>query len=357
VKIQPIRVIRVPKKAKKSRHPCSPTKKIYFRRLMQILIIQTAFLGDVVLATPVIEKLHRFFPDASIDFLLRKGNEALLKGHPHIRQLIIWDKKNGKWKNVFKLVKQFRSTRYDYVINLQRFMTSGIITAFSGGKKTIGFDKNPLSFLFSKKIPHRFSAPGEPILHEITRNLFCIEALTDNSPQLPKLYPSEKDFETTDHLKATPFITIAPASVWFTKQYPKEKWAAFIKTLNDRYQVYLLGAPSDKSLCEEIMALSGTQRLTNLSGHLSLLQSAALMQSAVMNYVNDSAPLHIASAMDAPVTAVYCSTVPRFGFGPSGTKGMVLETPLPLACRPCGLHGYKKCPEGHFKCSDIVISR
>ena len=118
---------------------------------MKILIIQTAFLGDVVLATPVVEKLHRFFPDARIDFLLRKGNETLLNNHPIIENIIVWNKKEGKWKNVWKIIQQIRKIKYDYVINLQRFATSGIITAFSGGKQTIGFNKNPLSFLFSRR--------------------------------------------------------------------------------------------------------------------------------------------------------------------------------------------------------------
>ena len=323
----------------------------YFHRPMQILIIQTAFLGDVVLATPVVEKLHRFFPGAAIDFLLRKGNESLLKEHPFIRETIIWDKKEAKWKNVFKLIKRFRKTKYDYVINLQRFATSGIITAFAGGKFSVGFDKNPLSFLFSKKIKHHIAIPGEPVVHEVDRNLRCIESFTDVSAQLPKLYPSPGDFGKVAVLKTEPFITMAPASVWFTKQYPKEKWVELITTFGDQYKIYLLGSPSDEALCNEIIAASGTAKTENLCGQLSLLQSAALMKNALMNYVNDSAPMHIASAMDAPVTAIYCSTVPRFGFGPSGAEGQIVEIDYALYCRPCGLHGHKKCPEGHFKCA------
>jgi ADP-heptose:LPS heptosyltransferase len=318
---------------------------------MQFLIIQTAFLGDVVLATPLIEKLHRFYPDASIDFLVRKGNEGLLANHPLLHELIIWDKKKGKWKNVYQLIRRFRTTKYDYVINLQRYFSSGIITVFSGGKQTIGFDKNPLSIFFSKRIVHRFSKEGEPILHEVQRNLSCIESFTDSSYQLPKLYPSESDWIVTKNYKSLPYITIAPASIWFTKQYPQEKWVELINALPPHLFVYLLGAPSDAKLCTEILAAVTKKSVEQLCGKLTLLQSATLMKDAVMNYVNDSAPLHIASAMDAPVTAVFCSTVPRFGYGPSGTKGRIVEIDYSLHCRPCGLHGYKKCPEGHFKCA------
>lgn len=323
---------------------------------MQILVIQTAFLGDVVLATPVIEKIHRFYPQAQIDFLLRKGNEGLLKGHPFLHEIIIWDKKQGKWKNVWKLVKRFRQTKYDYVINLQRFFTSGVIAGFSGGKQIIGFDKNPLSFLYSKKIRHHIAEEGEPVEHEVERNLDCIKAFTDDRYELPKLYPPQADWQATEQYKSQPYITIAPASIWFTKQYPKERWIELINHLPQHYSIYLLGAPNDAALCNEIKESTTHSNVQSLTGKFSLLQSATLMKDAAMNYVNDSAPLHIASAMDAPVTVVFCSTVPRFGFGPSGTKGMVVEIDYKLHCRPCGLHGYKKCPEGHFKCAyDIKL--
>ena len=70
-----------------------------------------------------------------------------------------------------------------------------------------------------------------------------------------------------------------------------------------------------------------------------------------MNYVNDSAPMHIASAMNAPVTAIYCSTIKEFGFGPLSDVSYVIEEKQNIACRPCGLHGHKACPLGHFQCA------
>jgi heptosyltransferase-2 len=74
------------------------------------------------------------------------------------------------------------------------------------------------------------------------------------------------------------------------------------------------------------------------------------MSKAVRNYVNDSGPLHLASAMNAPVTAFFCSTVPSFGFGPLSDDSEIKETTEKLDCRPCGIHGFKTCPKGHFKC-------
>jgi len=124
--------------------------------------------------------------------------------------------------------------------------------------------------------------------------------------------------------------------------------------LHPKYNVYLLGAPGDKTLCEEIKKISLFPFVINLAGQLNFLQSAALMEKAVMNYVNDSAPMHFASAVNAPVTAVYCSTVPAFGYGPLSDESHIVETGERLSCRPCGLHGYKACPKGHFKCANDI---
>ena len=193
--------------------------------MQKFLIIQTAFIGDVVLATPLIEKLHVFFPDAQIDFLLRKGNEQLLAGHPHIHEVLIWDKKKQKQKNLFRMIARIRKNKYDKLINLQRFFATGLLTAFSGAGETIGFDKNPLSNFFTKKIKHRVG--GERAVHETERNLELIRDFTDDSLYKPKLYPSVADFASMESLTSVKFITVSPASVWFTKQYPVSKWISF----------------------------------------------------------------------------------------------------------------------------------
>ena len=318
--------------------------------LKKFLIIQTAFIGDVVLATSLLEKIHQDYPDAEIDFLVRKGNEGLLRDHPFLHELLIWDKKQSKVPNLWKTLRRIRAAKYDKVINVQRYAATGLLTAFSGAKEKIGFDKNPFSFLFDKKIAHVFGE-GDHYKHEIDRNQELIRHFTDDNAVRPVLYPSEKDRNAVSGFKQTPYITISPASVWFTKQYPKEKWISFLNKLGPQYEVYMLGAPTDASLAEEIRTSSTNTNITNLAGKLNFLQSAALMKDAVMNYVNDSAPMHFASAMNAPVTAVYCSTIPAFGYGPLSDKKFIVEIQEKLSCRPCGLHGRPSCPLGHFRCA------
>jgi heptosyltransferase-2 len=317
--------------------------------MQRILIIQTAFIGDVVLATGVLEKLQQYYPTAQIDFLVRKGNESLFSNHPFLNKVLIWNKKEAKYKNLFKLLATIRSSKYDAVINLQRFAATGFLTAFSKATVTIGFDKNPFGFLFSQQIKHTFSGNEGKTLHEIERNHLLIQSLTGAVAAKPRLYPSEQDFEAVKQYQTGKYICIAPASVWFTKQFPMEKWVSFINELPADYTIYLIGGPTDAVLCNKIV--EANLSVISLAGKLNFLQSAALQKGATMNYVNDSAPMHFASSVNAPVTAVYCSTITGFGYGPLSEKSFIVEVKEPLSCRPCGLHGKKACPLGHFNCA------
>jgi len=322
-------------------------------KLKKILLIQTAFIGDVILATPVVEALNNQIPHIEIDFLLRKGNESLLTNHPKIRKLIIWDKKGGKYKNLLALLKQVRNEKYDVVINLQRFASTGFFTAFSKAGIRIGFKNNPFALFFNHRIPHVIGKNT----HETERNLSLLAPLLGTVTAKPKLYPTSQQFEKVKKYQDSDYICAAPTSVWFTKQFPVEQWISFFDEVKPGLTVYLLGAPSDSEICETICEKSLNSNIKNLAGQLSLLESAALMKGASMNFVNDSAPMHLASAVNAPTTAIFCSTIPEFGFGPLADDSAIVEVNEPLSCRPCGLHGKKACPELHFKCAlDIDIN-
>jgi heptosyltransferase-2 len=320
------------------------------------LIIQTAYIGDVILATPVLEKIHGLFPRAQIDVLLRKGCEGLFHHHPFIGRVWMLDKQN-KIKSIFATIKEIRQADYDVVINLHRHLSSGLITLLSNGRSTVGFDKNPLSHFFSKRVPHRFGDHEHPI-HEVERNLSLVEFMSDISFVRPKLYPTDLDFKG-DSLDQ-PHICIAPNAVWYTKQWPADQWVSLISEISliqPGVTIYLLGGKKDVDACERIASAGNGHGVKNMAGRLSFLKSAAYMQTALMNYVNDSGPLHIASAVNAPVAAIFCSTLPEFGFGPLSDRSGVFETNENLDCRPCGLHGRKSCPREHFKCSHIDIQK
>ncbi|MFM1972457.1 MAG: hypothetical protein RL185_1139 [Bacteroidota bacterium] len=317
----------------------------------KILVIQTAFIGDVVLATALLESLHQKNPNTAISILVRKGNEALFKAHPFLDQVLVWDKQQNKYGHWLQLLFAIRKNKFDAVVNVQRYAATGLWTALSGAKMKIGFDKNPFAFLFSHPIAHQSVGNG---FHEIERNHALLAPIGTLPKAKPALYPSIEDEKMVKSYQAQPYLCMAPASVWFTKQFPMHQWVNLLQTIPFDGPIYLLGGPGDKALNDQIIQQLQKPNLVNMAGRLSFLASAALQKNAVLNYVNDSAPMHFASAVNAPVAAIYCSTIPDFGYGPLSDTSFIIETKQALPCRPCGLHGKKQCPLGHFNCAESI---
>ena len=321
------------------------------KTIRSVLVIQTAFLGDVILATPVVSELSRLFPEVKIDVLVKKGNESLLANNPYVREVIVLDKSKSKISEIWRLVTLFRKRRYDLTLNLHRFGSSGLIAGFSGAKAIFGFDKNPFAFLYSKRFKHEIGNGT----HEVTRNLSLITEFGAETLCRPSLFPSEVDFHVVTEYTNKEFVCLAPASVWFTKQLPESKWGELINSFPLEIKIYMVGGNADIALCQSIIDKSGREdAIQNLAGKLTLLQTAALFDRSQHVYVNDSGPLHIASAMNAPTTAFFCSTIPDFGFGPLAEKSEIKQVEN-LECRPCGLHGKKECPLGHFACGNEMV--
>jgi heptosyltransferase-2 len=337
----------------------------------RILVIQTAFIGDVVLATALLQNLHAAYPSAKIDILVRQGADELFTDHPYINEVHVWNKKKNKYQHLFQIIQSIRRIKYDVVINVQRYLATGIITVLSGAKKTIGFDKNPLSFLFSEVVAHQFGAAADAAeaaggaaaqnsnsayLHETSRNHALLASLTTAPVAKPALYPSAAHFAAVQKWQGAPYICMSPGSVWETKKMPAKNWIDLINAVPTNYTIYLMGAPNETALCAEILSGSSRGGVINIAGQLNLLEAAALIKGAHLNYVNDSAPMHLASATNAPVAAIYCSTIPAFGYGPLSDTQFVVETLEHLPCKPCGLHGKKACPLGHFNCGHTITT-
>lgn len=314
----------------------------------RILVIQTAFLGDAILASSVLETLHFYLPDAEIDFMCTEASASLFKNHPFLSRVLAWNKSKRKYKNLLKLIKTVWVNSYTHVFNLQRYATTGFLTATSGAGQRIGFDKNPLSFAFTHSVPHIIKENW----HEIDRNFSVIQSCLPlgASVKAPRLYATQAERTNIKPYKTMPYLVMAPASVWATKMWPEEHWAQLIERFSKKFTIYLIGGKADIELCERLVSYNSLNTVISMAGKLSLMESAVLMQGAFMNYVQDSGPVHLASAFYAPVTVIFCSTVPKFGFGPLSDNKNIVETTEKLPCRPCGLHGYNTCPQGHFKC-------
>lgn len=312
--------------------------------MARFLVIQPAFLGDAILTLPLLGQLRRYHPEAEIHYLVRTGVAPLLEGHPWITQTWSWDK---TWQGWLRLFSALRKYPWESVIVVQRFFRMGLLGRLLPARVYITYNKNPLSFLYTHRVRHAF----RPDLHESQRVLGLLAplGLPTEVPKPPWLFPSrEVQVRVRPWIDKQPYIVIAPASRWPTKEAPLSLWAHFLEKLPRHYTAYLVGtreeAPRLASLCVY------HPNAHNLAGQLSLLEVAALLQKAQRAFTVDSAITHLASAVGCPTTTVFCSTVPAFGFGPLAPQSQVVESPLPLACRPCGLHGKKACPRGHFRC-------
>lgn len=314
----------------------------------KVLFIQTAFIGDAILASALWETWHAAFPDDALHVCVRKGNESLFAGHPFLAGLHVWDKRGGWWKryrSLMGLADALRDEGFDAVITPHRHGSSGWLAWRSGARHRIGFQVHPLRFLFTHRVPHGF----EDGVHEVTRNHRLLGMwLGRDALRGPRLHP---DLPSRREL---PYGVLTPASQWATKQWPEARWVEICDAFQyEPGELLLVGGPGDAPLLRRI-ASSTRHAHVQVMTDLTLLQSAGLMTRAQWVLTNDSGPLHLASAVNAPTVAVFCSTVPSFGFGPLADRSVVVETELDLACRPCGLHGKTACPLGHFECGHSI---
>lgn len=323
--------------------------------MKKILVIQTAYLGDVLLATAIIEKLTLFYPDAELHFMLRKGNENLLLANPKVTKLWIWDKQNAKYKHLWQLLKTVRAQAFDLIVNLQRYWSTALFTLLARAKYTLGFRTTLLSLAYDRSV--KFVKKNR---HELQRNQDLITHLTDENFCYPKLYPNFADKQKVQKITTLPepYITISPVSLWATKTYPIAKWAEFLKQIPRKMSVYFLGSLADAPIAEQIIleTKNNNLQMKNCCGQLALIPSGVLMQGAQMNYTLDSVATHLATAMQASVSTLFLSTSPIFGFAPQGERAYILESKEKLSCKPCTNHGRKSCPKGHFQCAYTLNS-
>lgn len=317
--------------------------------MSRILIVQTAFIGDVILATAFVRQVANAHPDSEIHFLCRKGNEDILFDNPKIKKVLIWNKKK-KYRDLIRLIFEIRSLDYDKVYLIQRYFSMGLVAVLSGARAKVGFSSNPLSFLFDRAIRHKIPfIYKDRSLHEVERNsLLCFDEPQEVRPELFFNDNIQKKVEAYQNVK---YIVCTPCSVWKTKEWPREYWKSLISNLSD-YKVLCLGGPEDNDVIEGLII--DLPHAENLAGKLSLRESAALMRNAVRVFVNDSGPLHLASAVNAATTVFFCSTIPEFGYGPLSEDSVILQSPEQLECRPCGTHGKISCPLDHFNCGRLV---
>ena len=313
---------------------------------MNILIIHTAFIGDIVLSTALISKVKEKYPDSDIYYLTTPLGKEILKNNPKIKEIIVYDKK-GKDKGFgafISFVRKIRKLKIDVCLTPHRYLRSSILSCLSGASIRVGYDIASLSFVYNKKIKY------DKTKHEVEKLL----SFVDDSPKRFELemYPSEKDKIKIDTIlknfsQNKKIILVAPGSKWFTKRWPEEYFKTLIQNLvkRDDLLIVITGGKEEKEI-----ELNLDSKVLDLRGEISLLELAELIKRAILVVSNDSAPIHITSAFpDTRIVGIFGPTVKEFGFFPWSKNSKVFEI-KGLYCRPCAIHGGNSCPEKHFRC-------
>jgi heptosyltransferase II len=315
------------------------------------LVIQTSFLGDVILTTPLIAELARRGP---VDVLATPIGATVLANNPHVRTVVRYDKRGtyGSALGLWHTVKEIHNRRpYDAAYLAQGSFRSGLLAMLTGAKERIGFASSTGRVLYTRQLPYRPERHHAERLWSLSMSE-CADPPTRDQIR-PRLYPSDEDRARVDslllraELGSEPFVALAPGSAWGTKRWPY--YPELAARLAEDFRIAVIGSNADSALAQQIMRAVPPGAAIDATGSLGLLASAELIGRAQAIVTNDSAPEHLASAMGTPTVTVFGPTVPEFGFGPLAERKAVAGHDG-LSCRPCDRHGPQKCPLGHWRC-------
>lgn len=331
------------------------------RSAERILAIQTAFLGDIVLSSAFLAGLRLCFPRAEIRFLTTPVGTKLLETNPWNVTPVVYDKRgrDSGVRGFFRKRRELRAFRPDLAFCLHRSLRSSLLARAAGGE-VWGFAEAAGAFLYDHKVSrrdHMFEADKNNALLATYARAAGVEL-----PRFPKLFVSDRDREEAEKLLGGvgKFLAVAPSSVWATKRWPPERFAELaLKALQKHGLRTVIVGGSDPADIEAgaavrrafVVARSEESAPLDLSGKTSLGALKSVLSQARIVVANDSAPLHVAIAVGAPVVGVFGPTTRELGFFPLAPEGKAAAAEVAgLYCRPCGLHGHHKCPEGHFRC-------
>jgi lipopolysaccharide heptosyltransferase II len=318
----------------------------------KFLIIRFSSIGDIILTTPLIRCLRATFPNAQIDFLVKKEFAVVLSGNPHINNIITFDKTDGR-NQLRQIRMQVQLSRYSMIFDIQKNIRSMMIGV---GSRTgiAGFSKKLLARDLLIRFKINIYKEIKPVYLRYFESVETLGVQYDGKGT--EVFPSQQETGAVEALLAQnnlpqdkPFLVIAPGAQWENKRWTTTGFATAADAFCNKTGAYtlLIGGPGDVETCRLVQAEMATPSL-NLAGKLSLMGSAALLGKAAMVFTNDTGMLHMAQAMKAPVVAVYGPTTRELGFFPLAENSRVAE--IELSCRPCTQKGLHSCPKKHFRC-------
>lgn len=314
-------------------------------REIRILIIHTAFIGDIVLSTPLIKKLRDTYPKAEITYLTTPIGATILRNNPHLNHIIEYDKRGAHRgiKGFWAIAKKLKMEAYNLVITPHRYLRSSFLTFLTGAPIRRGYDTASASFLYTEKIHYDRNK------HEVEKLLSFVPKDEGKRYEI-EIFPSELERKKVDEFLAgsrEKIVAIAPGSKWFTKKWPLEYFNRVIKGLESSEDVTVVVIGGKE---EQFLNIPTSANMIDLRGRTTLLELAEVIKRADIVLTNDSSPIHIASAFPkVKILAIFGPTVEKFGFFPWSKNSEVFQVEN-LECRPCSIHGGDSCPKKHFRC-------
>ncbi|MHC4445607.1 MAG: lipopolysaccharide heptosyltransferase II [Planctomycetota bacterium] len=328
------------------------------REFRNILIIKPSSFGDVIHALPVLNGLHCRYPDAKIGWMVSNSCAGLLEGHHALDEVIRFDRKRyGMIGRSFKItvefvkyVNQLRASNFDLIVDLQGLFRSGFFSFASGAEVRIGFaTTREFEWMF---YTHRVAVPRKD-MHAVDRNYLFGRLLGFAEVPIRFDLPVRDDArETVVKLlqdnglePGEGYALVGPGTRWETKIWPAKHFAEVIGELETQYglRVILVGMASESAIAQQVTQLAGG-RVVNLIGKTKLAELIVLVDGATVAIMHDSGPMHLATALNKPMMAIYGPTNP-LRTGPYGRDDAVARLNLP--CSPCYIRKVKDCPYGH----------
>ena len=317
-----------------------------------LLVVQTSFLGDVVLTTPLITALRERLRPRRLSVLVRPEAVPLVATHPDVDDVLVDDKRGGDRgaRGLLRTARRLRRERFDLVVSPHRSLRTALLLAAARIPYRVGFRQSRGALFYHARVTR------ERERHDVERNL----ALVAPFGAVPTRVRLHVPVAPAARARAAallpsgpgPLVGVAPGSVWATKRWSAEGYAAVVAALAaDGARCVILGGAEERGLAEDIRARAGG-RATVLAGETDVAALVAVVDRLALLIANDSAPMHVACARGVPVVAVFCATTPALGYGPYGTRAAVVEADL--ACRPCARHGGRRCPRGTEDCMRLV---
>jgi heptosyltransferase-2 len=321
----------------------------------KIGVWNTAFMGDALLTLPLLHSIKATHPGAELHFFVRKGFEPLFTDIADITAVHAYDKRGAQkgLRAAFDFGRSLGRQGFDCWVSAHRSLRSGLIAKVSNIAMRIGYDEPKLNSLFyTHTVQRSFDE-----LEEIERLLRLAEPLgITKLIHEPHFVPPAAGKAFADELfsgMGGPVLGLHPGSTWPSKRWPAQHFGRVLAlAVEAGVQVCVFAGPGEEEAARKTLeaagAAAGSSLLRDLSGKPNLAELAAVIGRLSCYLTNDSGPMHLSWMQKTPTVALFGPTVRRLGFFPRGEHSLVLEENID--CRPCGLHGHKKCPKSHHRC-------